>query len=71
TLLSGESLSCFINGQAVGSASNITLDSDNSFLLEGYSPGSYNISFKGSYNGYNTYTGDTGHNFTAVVAERP
>lgn len=71
TLLSGESLSCFINGQAVGSASNITLDSDNSFLLEGYSPGSYNISFKGSYNGYNTYTGDPGHNFTAVVAERP
>ncbi|MBR8797119.1 hypothetical protein IX297_003095 [Bacteroides pyogenes] len=70
-MLSGESLSCFINGQAVGSASNITLDSDNSFLLEGYSPGSYNISFKGSYNGYNTYTGDTGHNFTAVVAERP
>lgn len=71
SLLSGESLSCFINGQAIGSAGNITLDSDNSFLLEGYSPGSYNISFKGSYNGYNTYTGDTGHKFTAVVAERP
>ena len=71
TLLSGESLSCFVNGQAVGSAGNITLDNDNSFLLEGYSSGSYNISFKGSYNGYNTYTGDTGHKFTAVVAERP
>lgn len=71
SLLSGESLSCFINGQAIGSAGNITLDSDNSFLLEGYSPGSYNISFKGSYNGYNTYAGDTGHKFTAVVAERP
>lgn len=71
TLLSGESLSCFINGQAVGSAGNITLDSDNSFLLEGYSPGSYTISFKGSYNGYNTYTDDTEHKFTAVIAERP
>lgn len=70
-LLSGESLSCFINGQAVGNAGNITLDSDNSFLLEGYSPGAYNISFRGSYNGYNTYTSDTGHKFTAVVAERP
>lgn len=71
TLLSGESLSCFINGQAVGSAGNITLDSDNSFLLEGYSPGSYTISFKGSYNGNNTYTGDTRHKFTAIIAERP
>lgn len=71
TLLTGESLSCFINGQAVGSAGNITLDSGNSFLLEGFSSGSYNISFKGSYNGYNTYTGDTEHKFTAVIAERP
>ncbi len=70
-LLSGESLSCFINGQAIGSAGNITLDSDNSFLLEGYSAGSYNISFRGSYNGNNTYTGDAGHKFTAVVAQRP
>ena len=71
SLLSGESLSCFINGQAIGSAGNITLGSDNSFLLEGYPAGSYNISFKGSYNGYNTYTGDNEHKFTAVVAERP
>lgn len=70
-LLPGEALSCFINRQAVGNAGNITLDSENSFLLEGYSSGSYNFSFKGSYNGYNTYTGDAGHKFIAVVAERP
>lgn len=70
-LLSGEALSCFINGQSVGSAGNISLDGDNSFLLEGYSSGSYHISFKGSYHGYSTYTDDAEHKFTALIPERP
>lgn len=70
-LLSGEALSCFINGQSVGSASNISLDGENSFLLQELSSGSYDISFKGSYNGYNTYANDLGHKFTVLIPERP
>ena len=70
-LLSGEVLSCFINGQSIGNAGNITLDSNNSFYLGGYNSGTYAISFKGSYNGNNTYTGDPRHKFTAIIAERP
>lgn len=70
-LLSGEALSCFINGQSVGSASNISLDGENSFLLQELSSGSYDISFKGSYNGYNTYANSLGHKFTVLIPERP
>ena len=70
-LFPGEVLSCFINGQATGSAGNITVDGTNSFLLEGLSSGAYSISLKGSYNGYSTFAGDAGHKFTATIAERP
>ena len=70
-LLSGEELSCFINGEAVGNKANVLLDNNNSFLLEGYAAGTYNLSFKGSYNSYPTYANDEGHKITAIITERP